>query len=84
MVEKEVALGSVGALDLSFAHGKAQLAVKVDIPQAALGASLAVSIDSLVLIDKLFEAIESASPDGAKLIEEQVKVVLKAVVAGLG
>lgn len=82
-MEKDVALGSVGSLDLSISGGKASVVLAAAVPQAALSANVSVVMDASALVDKLFAAIEAASPAGAVPIEEGVKNILKAAVAAL-
>lgn len=82
-MEKDIALGSVGDLDLAFAGGKAKVELKVNVEQAALSVGAVIEVDASKLIDKLFAAIEAASPPGAVPIEEGVKSILKSAVAAL-
>ncbi len=86
-MEKDIKLGSMGDLDLSFAAGKAALKLSaqavVDAAGFNIDASVMASMDSAVLIDKLFAAIEKASPPGIVLIEESVKQIIKEAVAKL-
>lgn len=82
-MEKDVALGSMGSLDLAISGGKASVTVALGVPEAALTVSAVVSMDASALVDKLFAAIEKASPAGAQPIEEGVKAVIKAAVASL-
>lgn len=86
-MEKDVALGSVGSLAISFGGGKATVSLGVSAPANSLGfsasANVSASEDAMALVDKLFAAIEAASPAGAVVIEESVKAVIKAAVAGI-
>ncbi len=60
--QQEVKLGDVGTLDFDFADGKAIVEVKVAVGVAALEVSAKASIDAVVLIDKLQEAIVKKFP----------------------
>ncbi|MES2355621.1 MAG: hypothetical protein V4568_14725 [Pseudomonadota bacterium] len=82
-MEKDVELGSVGKLALSFSGGKALLSVTAGYSPAGASVSAQVSEDASVLIDLLFSAIEKASPAGAVPIEETVKALVKASVAAV-
>ncbi len=66
-------------LTLNFSNGKAEL----KFAYAPAGAGASISLDSLVLVDLIFGAIEKASPPGMVGIEESVKVVLKKAIAEL-
>lgn len=83
-MEKDVKIGNVGDLDLSISGGKALVKVSVGAESAAAGlavkAELSASLDAGALVDKLFAAIEAASPAGAVPIEEGVKAIVKAAV----
>ena len=79
-MEKDVALGSVGKLALTFEGGKAMLSLTAGYDPAGASASLVISEDALVLVDLLFAAIEKASPAAAVPIEEGVKSIIKAAV----
>lgn len=83
-MENDVKLGELGDLDLKLENGKASVTLKVskEIPGAALKSKAEVSIemDASALLDKLFAAIEAKSPAGAVVIEEGVKMILKAAV----
>lgn len=86
-MEQDIKLGSVGDLDISFAGGKAS--VKVSVAAALEAAGLAVSgdvvvsLDASALVDKLFAAIEKASPAGVVPFEEGAKAALKDAVSKL-
>ena len=82
-MEKDIKLGNIGDLDLSFSGGKAKVEVSVNVEAAALSVGATVSMDAGQLIDKMFSAIEKASPAGAQPIEESVKLIIKAAVAAL-
>lgn len=82
-MEQDVKLGSVGDLDLKLSGGKASLMLSAALPAAAASASVGVVIDAGVLVDKLFAAVEAASPPGVAPIEESVKAVVKAAVMAL-
>lgn len=87
-MEKDVQLGQAGAVKLSLEKGKAVIEIGVAAP-AVLGgavtaqASASASVDSLVLLDMLFAAIEAKSPAGAAAIEEGVKLILKQAVSSI-
>lgn len=82
-MEKDVALGKVGSLDLSFSGGKASVNVQVAVPEASLTSQVSIVVDAGALIDAVFVAIEKASPVGAKPIEESVKAIVKAAIVAL-
>lgn len=86
-MEKDIKLGSIADIDFSFAGGKASVKLSAGYEAADLGVSVksenSASVDSLALVDKLFAAIEKASPAGAVPIEETVKALIKAAVAAI-
>lgn len=82
-VEKDIALGSLGHLDLSFSGGKAQLSVTIGYGPAGASASLMVTEDATGLVNLIFEAIEKASPPNAVPIEETVKQLILAAVSAI-
>lgn len=77
-MEKDIALGSFGKLELLFAGGKASLSV-----QGQGGLAISITDDASVLVDLIFSAIEKASPAGAVPIEESVKALVKAAVIAI-
>jgi hypothetical protein len=86
-MEKDIALGSVGGLKLSFGGGKAM--VSLSASESVLGGGVAVagsasaSVDASILVDMLFAAIEAKSPAGAVAIEEAVKLIVKNAVLAI-
>lgn len=84
-MDKDVKLGNLGDLDISIVDGKAilKLSASADIPEAALSAKaeVVVTMDGAALLDKMFAAIEKASPPGAVAIEEGVKAIVKAALS---
>ncbi len=81
-MEKDIQLGSVGDLELKLSGGKATLTVKAAVPGAALTAGLVIEMDASVLVDKLFDAIETALPAG-KPVEEAIKMAVKAALSSI-
>lgn len=86
-MEKDIKLGTIGDLDISLSGGKASVTLKAEssVPGMALTAqaSMVVTMDAAALADKLFAAIEKASPPGAVPIEEGVKMIVKEALAKL-
>ncbi len=87
-MEQDIKLGNVGDLDLSFSGGKAT--VKLTAGTEALAADgisvkseSSLSMDSSILVDKLFAAIEKASPPGVVALEDGVKIIIKAAITAL-
>lgn len=82
-MEKDVKVGSVGELQISFAGGKAKVEFEGQLGSAGPQVGANVSEDAGQLVDKLFAAIEKASPPGAQPIEEAVKVIVKNAVLAI-
>lgn len=78
-MEEKIELGKAGELDIVLSGGKAVLSLA---PQG-LGVSVALTLDSQMLADLLFAAIEKASPAGAVPVEEAIKNGLKEVLSKL-
>lgn len=76
-MEKDIALGSVGSVDISFSAGLAKVALDVAVPgQVGVSAGAFVQCDSVALMNALFAAIESKLPASADPIAETVKAIL--------
>lgn len=81
-MEKEIGIGSVGKLDLSFAGGKAIAKVGIIIP-GGLSVDVAIQEDASALVDLLFAAIEKNAAPGTVAIEEAVKAIIKQAVLAI-
>lgn len=82
-MEKDVQLGQVGKLALSFSGGKALLSLSGGYDPAGFALKVEASEDAAALVDLLFAAIEKASPAGVQPIEESVKGIVKAAVQAI-
>lgn len=82
-MEKDIALGSLGALDLSFSGGKAIVGVKASVDGGALTVNLAVTADAGLFIDQLQAIVEKAVPVSAPF-DPAIFAVIKSAVLGLG
>lgn len=84
-MEDNIKLGSVGDLDLALSGGKATVKLSATAGVASVGltaeASMSVTMDSAVLVDKLFAAMEKALPAGAIPIEEGIKLMVKEAIS---
>jgi hypothetical protein len=81
IMEKDVALGSVGKLALTFSGGKAQVAVEVELP-GGVSISVKVADDAGALIDQIKAAVEKAAPSSTP-IDEAVFGLLKSAVVSI-
>lgn len=80
-MEKDIALGTVGKLDLSFSGGKAVVGVTGALP-GGLGVNIQITDDAGALIDQLEALVQKALPAG-QAIEASVFAVIKSVVIGI-
>lgn len=82
MPEKDIQVGSVGKLSLSFSGGKALVGFTGKIP-GGVDLSFSASDDAGVLIDQIAAAVEKASPPGVVLIESTVFALMKSTVLAI-
>lgn len=86
-MEKDIALGNVGKLSLTFSSGKASVGVtaseSVGNGAASVNVGATAVVDAGELVDLVFAAIEKASPAGAQPIEEIVKTQVKNAVLAI-
>lgn len=81
IMEKDVALGTVGKLALSFSGGKAIVGASAQLP-AGLNLSFSASDDAGALIDQLEALVQKELPAG-QAIEASVFAIIKSVVIGI-
>lgn len=77
-MEKDLVKGSAGGIQLSISNGIARIEGSASLGSVGASAGGYVQEDVGVLLDKLFAAIEAASPPGVVAIEESVKLIVKA------
>jgi hypothetical protein len=79
-MEKDIALGTAGDLDILFSGGKLTFVVKAATPGAEVSAGMNIVVDGGLLIDKLKAAVEAKFPASAP-IDELVFGILKTTLA---
>lgn len=86
-MEKDIGLGSVGGVKLSFSGGKATVSVSASesVLEGAVVVQASASgvVSAAALIDMLFAEIEAKSPVGVVAIEETVKAIVKNAVLAI-
>ncbi len=77
-MDKDVKLGAVGDLDIGFTAGKAFVTISIghDFEEGVSVKSVtSANVDASILLGKLFDAIEKASPPGVVVFEEGAKAI---------
>lgn len=80
-MEKDIALGSLGKLEISFVEGKAQLKAAVALP-GGLTLDLVLADDAGALVDLLEAAVIKAIP-ASQPIDQVLFPALKSLIQGL-
>jgi len=77
IMERDIELGKVGALEIKFDEGVASVSISAAVPgEVGIEGGAFVKCSSVTLIEKLFEAIEKKLPDHMDPIAETVKVII--------